>query len=283
MIGFVGLGKMGGGLASNFFRKGQNVWVYDIRPDIVDKFVSLGAHASTLDDMAQACEVIFTSLPLPVDVEDIILKRLLPAAGPGRTFIDVSTIDPKTARHVKDSLAKNGHLFLACPLGKGPAQAAEGVEPIFAGGEREVFDRYRSLLELVGSPVYYLGDVEQSTAFKLISNHIGMTNMAILAEGLALGVQAGIDMSVLQQLLTDTGAMSHQLKLRGPWILQEDYSPRFSVDLTVKDLNLVMAMATEWGAPVPLGKSALGMFREVQEKGWGSMDTAAVYKIYRED
>ncbi len=282
-IGFVGLGKMGGGLARNLLRNNHELLVYDVRPAVVDQFVGWGAHkADSLSTLAASSSVIFTSLPMPTDVIHVVLDEIGPHLAPDSAVIDVSTIDPASARLVSDGLRKSGHHFLACPLGKGPAQAEEGTEPIFAGGDPEVYAQWKPLLEQIGDPVHYLGDVEQSTAFKLISNHIGMTNMAVLAEGLAIGARAKISLDVLVRLLADTGAQSHQLKLRGPWVIDGDYAPRFAIDLTTKDIRLAVAMAETLGARAPLGQLSLDMFKEAQARGWGQEDTGAIYKLFEE-
>ncbi len=286
MIGFVGLGKMGGGLAQNLLHKGHKVIVYDLRSDVVQSFVERGAIAAVhVEDVARGTNPVFTSLPLPSDVMQLLFgpQGIAPYFAPGTTVIDVSTIDPQTARRLADKLAAMGHQFLACPLGKGPAQAAEATEPIFAGGDAAVFDRWKPLLEEIGTPVHYLGGVEQSTAFKLISNHIGMTNMAVLAEGLALGLKSGISVDMMVRLLADTGAQSHQLQLRGPWVVNGDYAPRFAIDLTVKDIRLAVEMAVGLDMPVPLGSESLRLFQEAQARGWGGEDTASVYKIFTEE
>lgn len=283
MIGFVGLGKMGGGLAHNLLRRDHELLVYDVRPEVVDQFVGWGARsAGSLSRLAQEASIIFTSLPMPADVIHVVLEEMCPQFSSSTTVIDVSTIDPGSARILSDGLSAHGHHFLACPLGKGPAQAEEGTEPIFAGGDAEVYAHLKPLLEQIGEPVYYLGNVEQSTAFKLISNHIGMTNMAVLAEGLAMGKRAGISMDMLINLLADTGAQSHQLKLRGPWVASGDYAPRFAIDLTAKDLRLAVAMAEDLGLSTPFGHLSLGLFQKAQTKGWGKEDTGAIYKLFDE-
>lgn len=278
-LGFVGLGNMGGGLAAHLLRNGHELKVYDIRCETMARFQDLGAvPVDRLEDVASGSDAIFTSLPWPSDVHEVIVERILPMLANPLTFIDVSTIDPRSARQIKASLAARGHSFLACPLGKGPVQAADGSEPIFCGGDRQVFERWCPLLEEIGNPVYFLGDVEQSTAFKLISNLIGMTNLAVLAEGLALGNKAGIPMELLQQLLANTGAMSYQLELRGPWIRAGDFAPRFSVDLTLKDLTLATRMAKTLNGQVPFGQLAVQCYQVAHDEGFGAKDAGAVFK-----
>lgn len=283
-IGFIGLGRMGSGLAQNLIRRGYDVLLHDISQHAVERVLQVGGQAARdAKDLARQVDLLFISLPLPTDLEALLLgaNGLYPVMAAGATVIDVSTIDPQTARKLADAAGQPGIHYLECPLGKGPQQAQEGTEPIFAGGKQEVFERCLSILEAAGSPVYYLGDVEQSTAFKLISNLIGMTNMAVLAEGIRLAEKARINPEQFQSLLAETGANSHQLHLRGPWILNDDYAQRFSVNLTAKDLRLGVQMARDWGDEAKFSAMALEQYQQAQALGFGDEDTAAVYKTLK--
>ena len=235
LIGFIGVGAMGGGLARNLIRAGKEVLVFDLNPEAV--------------------------------------KRTLE--------IDVSTIDPQTARKLSDAAEAAGVKFLECPLGKTPAQAETAEEPIFVGGDKKVYEEMKPILEIIGSPVYYLGKVEASCALKLISNLIGMTNVAVLAEGIRIGEKAGIEPKFLLQLLDDTGAKSFQMDVRGPWIAADDFDSRFGLDLALKDVRLGCEMATAWENDAKTMKVALDYFRKASETGLGKEDCNAVYKIIK--
>lgn len=281
--GYIGLGLMGGPLARNLIRAGKDVTVFDLNPEAISRTLAAGTTGRVAKSAAGLadCDVLFTSLPLPKHIEDTMLGEdgLLSKMKPGSTYIDVSTIDPKTAKKVGDFAELKGIGFLACPLGKGPAQAEKAEQPIFAGGKKEVYEKMLDTLKIVGSPVYYLGDVEQAYAFKLISNLIGMTNLAVLAEGLRIGEKAGIDPKLLQELLADTGADSFQLRVRGPWILNSDFANRFGVNLALKDVRLGVNMAEDMGCEARFCKLAKKCYEEAQEKGFGNEDCNAVYKV----
>jgi 3-hydroxyisobutyrate dehydrogenase len=135
------------------------------------------------------------------------------------------------------------------------------------------------LLDVIGRPLYHLGDVKQATAFKLISNLIGMGNIALLAEGFALGLKAGIAPKSLADALRDTGANSYQLELRLPWMMAGDFASRFSVNLALKDLRLAVDMAARWRAPTPVGAGGLQMFSAAAARGLGEQDAAAVFTL----
>ena len=284
-FGFIGLGNMGGGLARNLIRAGKSVLVFDLNPAAVEKTLAAGATgkaAGNANELA-ACDVVFTSLPLPSHIEEVMLgdDGLLNSMKAGSTYIDVSTIDPQTARKVFDACKEKNIRFLACPLGKNPAAAEKAEEPIFVGGEKEVYDEMKEILQIVGNPVYYMGDVEASEAFKLISNMVGMTNVAVLAEGIRLGEKAGIAPTFMAELLEDTGGKSFQSALRAPWIAAGDFAPRFGLDLALKDVRLGCMMADQMGIDPKLMKDALDYFRRASEAGFGNEDCNAVYKIIK--
>lgn len=283
-IGFIGLGKMGSGLAKNLIRSDYKVMLYDINTEAVQAVMKLGGRsAASPIEIASNADLIFTSLPLPKHLLELLIEndKLFQAMKPGAVLIDVSTIDPDTARVIADEAEKYSVEFLACPLGKGPAQAEEGTEPIFAGGKEIVFNCHKEILEKIGRPVSYLGDVEQSTAFKLISNMVGMANLSVMSEGFQLAIQAGIDPSQFKELLHDTGANSAQLNLRGPLILQNDYTPMFSVDLAEKDVRFGVEMAETINYTAQFSKLALVHLQEAQNMDLGNKDAAAVYQTFQ--
>ncbi len=285
IFGFIGVGRMGGGLARNLIRAGKEVLVFDLSPEAVQKTVSAGATGKAVmkvQDMAGA-DVVFTSLPLPGDVEGVMLGKdgLLNLMKPGATYIDVSTIDPRTARKLSDAAEARKIHFLECPLGKTPTHAEKAEEPIFVGGKKEVYEKMKAVLEIVGKPVIYMGEVEASSAFKLISNLIGMTNLAVLAEGISIAHKAGIETKMFLELLADTGGKSFQAEVRGPWIANGDFANRFGLDLALKDVRLGCEMAEAWGNDARTMKVALEYFRAGSAKGFGKEDCNAIYKVIK--
>jgi 3-hydroxyisobutyrate dehydrogenase-like beta-hydroxyacid dehydrogenase len=276
---------MGGGLARNLIRAGREVRVHDLSPRAVQKILAAGTTGSFAEDPKElaAADVVFTSLPLPRSVEEVMLGEdgLLNAMKPGSTHIDVSTIDPKTARKLSDAAEARRIDFLECPLGKTPEHAEKAEAPIFVGGKREVFEKMKEVLNIVGSPVHYLGEVEKSAALKLISNLIGMVNLVVLSEGIRIAEKAGIETRFLLELLDDTGAKSRQMDLRGPWIADGDFASRFGLDLALKDIRLGCEMAEAWGNDASTMKVALEYFERASAEGLGNDDCNAVYTVIR--
>ena len=276
---------MGGGLARNLIKAGKEVMVFDLSAEAVQKTIEAGKTGKAVREIKEmaGAEVVFTSLPLPTDVEGVMLggKGLLSLMKPGSTYIDVSTIDPKTARRLSEAAEARKIHFLECPLGKTPAHAEKAEEPVFAGGKKEVFEKMKGVLEIIGKPVVYMGEVEASSAFKLISNMIGMTNLAVLSEGIRIAAKAGIETKMFLELLADTGGKSFQAEVRGPWISNGDFANRFGLDSALKDVRLGCEMAEAWGNSAKAMKVALEYFREASAKGFGKEDGNAIYKIIK--
>lgn len=285
LFGFIGVGQMGGGLARNLIRAQKTVLVFDLNPEAVKQTLAVGTSgraAANADELA-AADVVFTSLPLPQHLESVMLGEngLLAKMRKGATYIDVSTVDPGTARRLSDAAEAKGIDFLECPLGKTPAQAEKAEEPIFVGGDKAVYEKMLAILQIIGKPVYYLGTVEASCALKLISNLIGMTNLAVLAEGIRIGEKAGIAPKYLLELLNDTGAKSFQMDVRGPWIAAGDFKSRFGLDLALKDVRLGCEMAKTWGNDARTMQVALDYLQKGSAAGHGKEDCNAIYKIIK--
>lgn len=282
-FGFIGVGAMGGALARNLIRAGKDILIYDLSPEAVEKTLSAGTSGKAVQELnaIAAADVVFTSLPRPDHLETVMLGNtgLLSSMKKGAIYIDVSTIDPGTARKLSDACDEVGIKFLECPLGKTPADAEKAEEPIFVGGKKATYEEVKSVLEIIGSPVVYVGDVEASCGIKLISNLIGMANLSALAEGIKLGKKAGIEPDRLLELLDTTGAKSFQMDVRGPWIAQDDFNARFASDLALKDVSLGYKMAEDWGVTPHVMKATLAYLNKAVDAGYDKEDCNAIYKI----
>ena len=281
-IGFVGVGLMGGPLARNLIRAGKEVLVFDLSEEAVKRTLEAGSSgkaAASLGDLS-GCDVVFTSLPMPQHIKGVMLgdDGLLNIMKSGAVHIELSTIDPGTSLELQDAAAAKGIKFLQCTLGKTPGHAEKAEEPMFIGGDKDVFEQMSALWPIIGKPAYYMGGVEASCAVKLISNMVGMANLVVLAEGVRAGEKAGIDKKLLIELLQDTGARSFQMDVRGPWIAAGDFNNRFGLDLALKDVRLGCEMARAWGPDLKAMEAALEIFKKASAAGFGKEDCNAVYK-----
>ncbi len=277
-IAVIGLGKMGGGLARNLARHPDfDVHVFDPSSDAVDRCVEEGARGAMSAEAASAdADLIVTSLPMPSDVLELYTS-LAPHLSDQIIVMDTSTIDPGTASAVAAIVGEDR--FVACLLGKGPAQAESGVLPLFVGGAPAAIDRLGPVFDCIGDTVHHLGTVEAATAFKLVSNLIGMTNLAVLAEGYAICRRAGVSSQSFTESLADTGGWSTQAEVRLPWMISDDFAPRFPVTLALKDMQLTLALASGWGMAAPVGAAALSQLASAVANGHGGADVDVLLEI----
>jgi 3-hydroxyisobutyrate dehydrogenase len=276
-IGFVGLGAMGGAVARRLAGGPWSLAVHDLSTAAVAAVVAVGASAAKdAADAVAGRDVVFSCLPTPEMVEAFWAERIGDLK-PGAVAVDLSTIDPGTSRRIADRIAaETGASFVACTLGKTPALAEKGEIPVFVGGPAAARAVIAPLVERMSNAVFDMGSVEGATIFKLISNLIGMTNLAVLAEGWLLAKAAGIEPAAFAAALATTGGWSTQAGIRLDWMTRGDFAPRFAVDLAAKDLRLSVDAAARGGIPVPVASAALSVFSLAHAAGHGRDDAAAI-------
>ncbi|MDR2744928.1 MAG: NAD(P)-dependent oxidoreductase [Desulfovibrio sp.] len=281
-IGFIGVGLMGGPLARNLIRAGYSVSVFDLNKEAVDRTLAAGSTGKAADRLRElsGCDVVFTSLPLPQHVKDTMsgVSGLYGSMKRGSTHVELSTIDPRTAEELAEKASAKGIGYIQCTLGKTPTHAEKAEEPMFIGGDRKLADSLADIFKVIGQPCH-VGTIAASCAVKLISNMVGMTNLAVLAEGIRAGEKAGLDRTLLLDLLADTGARSFQLDVRGPWIAADDFNARFGLDLALKDVRLGCEMARAWNLDLRAMEAALEYYVQASAAGHGKEDCNAVYKV----
>ena len=283
LFGFIGTGAMGAPLARNLVRAGKEVVVFNRTRERCEAVLAAGPSARRAESPADLapCDTIFTCLPKPGDV----LDRMLGTDGSngvyalmkrGAIHVETSTIDPSTAHTLAEHARKYGIAYVQCTLGKTPALAEKAQEPLFIGGDEAAIRRLADIFPLIGVP-NQVGSTDAACAVKLISNLVGMANLAVLAQGLQLGMRAGLDLATLLPLLADTGARSFQMDVRGPMMVEGRYTPGFALELAHKDLVLGCDMAGDWSVPVPLFEQARELFARALQQGLGKKDCAALF------
>lgn len=281
-VGFIGLGKMGSGICVNLIRKGFDIVVYDINAATVRKFVDMGAASATsVKDLARQVEVSVTCVPMPQDAAAVLLgpDGVLENLPVGAAHFDLSTLDIDSVLTFEAEARKLGKHYMVIPMGKGPAVAAAGDVPLFAGGDRAIYDMFEdSLLKHMGKPTY-VGDVKAGEAMKLIANLMGMSINAICSEGIKLAKRMGIPKDCFIASITDSGAFSYQFMNTASGTFDENFeNPVFTVNLAFKDIRLGVEMAEKISQPVPVMTAARDQFKAAAEK-YGNENFTATFKV----
>jgi len=265
---------LGHALASRLRAAGHAVIGYDVAPERRDALVALGGIvAADAGDVAKRSEAVCTVLPSLAAVEEVIT-----ALGGARVIIQMSTISPGLTERRGRLAAGRGQAFLDCPVSGTAGMVARGDGIIFVGGERDVYDRWRPVLEAMLPRAVYVGRAGQAMMLKLVANLLVGVHSAAAAEALAMARRAGLDMDVAFDVLASGAGSSRMLEVRGPMMLRDDFPAQMKLDLFMKDLHLIQDAARAVGASTPLTDVAERLYAAVQDSGHGGEDLAAVVK-----
>lgn len=278
-VAFVGVGKMGSGMAKQLCAAGYPLRVFDTSEVAVAALVAAGAQrASSVSDAVEGADILFTSLPVP-EVVQSVYHEVFDRDRPGLVCVDVSTSDPSTVRRVCDLVEGHRARYLACPVGRGVDEAAAGLSSLFVGGDDATIDLVLPLLQVIGGSMVRMATPEAAAAFKLVQNMVAMANLQSLCEGYALAKRWGVSDEVFATGLPDTGAWSRQAEIRLPWLINRDFAPRFTVALAAKDLRLAIEMAARTGIPVSCGAVALQQLVAAVNDGLGEAEVTSLFKV----
>ncbi len=287
-VGFIGLGNMGGGMAANIQKADYPMVVCDIRAAIAQPFVDNGARlAQTAADVASQCDVVFTSLPGPAEVEAVSLgaNGVLEGIKPGAVYIDLSTSRPTLIREIEPKFRAKGAHVLDAPVSGGKSGAASGNLAIMVGGEREVFERVKALLDSFGDKVFYAGDIGAGAVCKLVHNMIGHGIRQAIAEGLTLGVKAGVDAEAVWECVR-RGSVGRMGGLHGglpATVFRGEYDPpSFALELSRKDIRLATELGREFNVPMPVANIAEQIAIQGMNRGWGPLDSSSTFQLQEE-
>ncbi|MDA1101251.1 MAG: NAD(P)-dependent oxidoreductase [Proteobacteria bacterium] len=284
-VGFIGLGHMGGPMCRNIIKGGHEVVVHDLVEAAVRRCVDLGASAGgSIANVASQVEIVMTSLPMPKDVEAVALGPggIGEHARPGTIYVDLSTNSPAMMRKIAESLAPKDIITLDGPVSGGVAGAEAATIAIMVGGDKAAFDTCMPVFEAFGANINHTGKLGNGCIAKLVNNMIAFTNMAAGAEGLMLGVAAGIDPAILDQIIRNSSGDSMGYRGIAKSALERDFAPAFTVDLAYKDLRLAMELADDLDMPLLLGPQVHNIMRMTRSKDRGGENVTAIMKAYED-
>jgi 3-hydroxyisobutyrate dehydrogenase len=289
-VGFIGIGTMGRPMTLNLLKAGHEVTVYarqPAKPGVQEVLAAGAALAASPRELAAAVEVAITMVPTSQDVEELVAgpQGLLDGAAPGLIIIDMSTIAPATSRRLARLAADRGVHFLDAPVSGGSQGAVSGTLAIMAGGEQEIFERVRPLLEAMGKPerIFYVGPSGSGEVVKLVNNMLAGTIAAATAEALVLGVKAGADVELMARIIgVSTGGnwqLSNQFPTRA---FTGSFQPGFMTDLLLKDLGLALELGTDYHTPLPLTALTSQLYEMARARGYGREDYTALLKVFEQ-
>ncbi|MEJ1161934.1 NAD(P)-dependent oxidoreductase [Prosthecomicrobium sp. N25] len=249
-IGFIGLGLMGHGMASNLLAKGHPLTLLGThaRANVAD-LVGRGASAvGTPAEVAAASEVVITCVRSSADVEGLVYGEdgILAGARPGLVHIDTTTANPVSTARIAADYAARGLRFADAPLGRTPREAAEGRLNVMLGADTALKDEILPVLRGFAENVFHVGPVGAGHTMKLINNFMAMSHACVAAEAVAAARAAGLDLKVMTDIISAGGANSAQFQMIMPWVVDRDPSRlQFTIANARKDLAYYGAFASE--------------------------------------
>lgn len=286
-VGFIGLGTMGSSMALNLRAAGYDMVVHDIRREAGAPHLQAGASwADSVRKVAEAADVVFTSLPGPREVEQVALAAdgLLVGMRRETAWFDLSTNSPTVVRHLHDLFNAKDVAMLDSPVSGGPAGARSGKLALWVSGDETVFNRYKPVLDAIGDQATYVGPIGAGTVAKLVHNTAGYAILAALAEVFTLGVKAGVEPLALWQAIRQ-GAFgrSRTFDRLADQFLPGQFDPAaFALKLAHKDITLATELGRELNVPLRIASLVHGELTEALNRGWAERDSR-IFMLLQEE
>jgi len=286
-VGFIGLGIMGASMASNVQKGGHALVVHDLRAEAAKPHLAAGAvWADTPRQVAEASDVVLTSLPGPPEVEAVALGEhgLLAGLGSDKAYFDLSTNSPTVVRRLHATFARRGVPMLDAPVSGGPRGARTRKLAIWVGGDETVFRRFKPVLDAMGDQVRRVGDIGAGSIAKLVHNMTTYCVQTALAEVFTLGVKAGVEPIELWEAVRygATGRQRTFDRLANGFLLGNYDPPNFALRLAHKDVTLAVGLGREHKVPMRIANMVLEEMTEALNRGWADRDSRSPMLLQEE-
>ncbi len=280
-IGFVGLGIMGTPMAMNILKRGYPLMVYNRTKDRTIPLMKQGAEvASDLQGLASWADVIILMLTGPEAIEEVLRSErgILSGEVNGKVLINMSTISPSYAGHLKEMLEPYGVTFIDAPVSGSKRPAEEGTLVILAGGPEKVLRELEPLFLSMGKKVVHCGDVPMGSAMKMTVNLLLGVMMEALTEAVNLGQRCGLKVETILDTILSGPLSCGLFQLKEEMLKKGVYPSQFPLKHMLKDLRFILQTADEVGAPVPSGHTVFQLYRQASGMGLSYEDFASVKK-----
>lgn len=283
-VAVIGLGSMGAGVAASLLRAGFEVAGYDPRPEAADMLAKAGGIAAESPAIAAAgATAVFCVVLNGQQTEEILFGAdgCADAMPKSAVFISMATLAPDVARQLAQRLMAVGPGYIDAPISGGAARAAEGRLSVMASGASELFDLVSDAMSAVSENVFRLGDqAGQGSSFKAVNQLLAGVHIAVASEAMAFAAAQGLDLEEVYRVITASAGNSWMFADRMRHVLDNDYRPRSSTDIFVKDLGIVLEAAKAQRLALPISAAAMQMFLMTSAAGMGGDDDSSVARMY---
>ena len=283
-VGFVGLGAMGMGMATQLLKKGFQVAAVDTRPEIKERWTAAGGDWCESPAEAAVDAEVFVAMVVNAEQVDSVLfggQGALKDLRQQSVVIVTSTVSPVYSRALGKRLAEAGYLFIDAPVSGGVIGAESGGLSIMASGSDAAFETGEPVLSAMASKIYRIGaEPGLGSIVKTVNQLLAGSHIVLAAEAMAFGTRAGVDPNVLYEVISNSAGSSWMFNNRVPHMLTGDFTPLSAVNIFVKDLAIVLDVARELKFPLPMAALAHQLFLAAASAGYGNQDDASIVKLF---
>ena len=277
-LGYIGTGVMGNPMAKALIEAGHSVTVHDLNRESATNLCEMGANwADDPRQLSESSEVVFTSLPGPVQAENVLTNPdtgILSGLRVGGTWVDTTTNSPTMIHKLASLCKQRGIEMLDCPVsGRIPNMT------MMVGGDQAVFNKQRPVLEIMGKEVIYVGGTASGCTAKLVTQYLGYSNFIAGIEGMLIGAKAGLDMDILARLIPISASASGVMERSMGVVLDGTFASNGTLDIVAKDLHLACQLARDVQAPSRIGDIVDDVLQRAQAQGWGQEGYPIVAKV----
>lgn len=286
IIGFIGLGLMGGNMVENLQKRGFEVVIMDLNKDAVAAVLARGnaSEAATPKELAEKSDIIQLCVTTSDVVESLVYGEngILAGIKPGSVLIDFGTSIPASTQKIGADLAAKGAGMLDAPLGRTPAHAKDGLLNIMAAGDKETFDTYEPVLKEQGENVFYLGKLGSGHVTKLINNFMGMTTVTAMSQAFAAAKLAGVDRAQLYDIMSAGPSNSPFMKFCKHYAVDGVSDLDFSMNNANKDLRYFVQMMTDLGTRSLVAEGTSTSLQAAVDEGMGAGNVPEIFDYFVE-
>jgi 3-hydroxyisobutyrate dehydrogenase-like beta-hydroxyacid dehydrogenase len=287
VIGFIGLGIMGGAMALNLQKAGYELIIHDVRREVGERHLAQGAAwAASPREVTERSDAIFSCLPSLAAIESVALgpEGILAGARAGQAYFEMSTNTPALLRRLHAAFAERGVHLLDAPISGGALGAERGRLGIWVGGDKAAFDRFEPVLRAMGDRPIHVGAVGAGIVTKLVHNCTSQATQAAITEVFVLGVKAGADPAALWEAVRQ-GSIGRRRTFDGliDEVLPASFDPpHATLRIILKDMLIATELGRELGVPMRISNLALADIQEGITRGWAERDCRSVTMLPQE-
>lgn len=284
VIGFIGLGLMGGNMVDNLQKKGFELVVMDLNKDAVATVLDRGnaKEASTPKELAEASDIVMLCLTTSEVVEKLVYgdEGILAGIRDGAVLVDFGTSIPASTRKIGADLAAKGAGMVDAPLGRTPAHAKDGLLNIMAAGDKDVFDKVKPVLDEQGENVFHLGELGAGHVTKLINNFMGMTTVCTMSQAFAVAERAGVDRQQLYNIMSTGPSNSPFMGFCKNYAVDGVSDLGFSINNANKDLAYFVKMMDDIGTRAEIAEATSKSLQAAVNEGMGDGNVPEIFDYF---